>query len=78
MKYDRLRDLRDDKDWTQSVVAEKLYINRRTYSSYETGIRSIPPETLIKLSEIYGTSVDYILGLIDVRKPYPKSKTFSP
>ena len=75
MIYAALRDLREDHDWTQQFVADQLCINRRTYSAYENGVNAIPIEHLIKLSEIYSTSVDYLLGLTTIRKPYPRKKS---
>ncbi len=48
---------------TQRVLAEKLGMSQTGYSKYETGENDIPTVILIRLSEIYGTSVDYILGL---------------
>lgn len=72
MIYKRLRDLREDKDWTQQQIADMLFINRRTYSAYENGINSITPETLIKLAKIHNVSVDYILELTDNPTPYKK------
>ena len=68
----RLRDLREDMDLTQSELAEYLHIRQNTYSQYESGCRQIPIEMLIKLALYYGTSVDYILGLTNVKQPYPK------
>lgn len=65
MRYRRLRDLREDKDLTQQNVTDMLFINRRTYAEYENGINSMTPETLIKISNIYGVSIDYLLGLTD-------------
>lgn len=73
VKYLRIRNLREDNDLTQQIIADKLYINRRTYAAYENGINSMTPETLCKIADIYGTSVDYILGRTDVFEPYPKS-----
>ena len=72
MVYERVRNLREDKDWTQQKIAGMLFINRRTYSSYETGVRTMSPEILIKLAKIHSVSVDYLLGLTDEIKPYPK------
>ncbi len=72
MIYERIRHLREDKDLTQQQVAQMLFINRRTYSSYETGVRTMSPEVLIKLAQIFGVSVDYILSLTDEKKPYPR------
>lgn len=62
MVYERIRGLREDKDWTQQQMAEQLFINRRTYSSYETGVPGVPPEILIQLARLHGVSVDYLLG----------------
>lgn len=68
----RLKDLREDADLTQKRIAEYLHIRQNTYSQYETGQRQIPIEMLIALANYYGTSTDYILGLTNVKKPYPK------
>lgn len=65
MKYQRIRDLREDSDLTQ--IGEKLNIPQRTYAYYESGERTIPPEILIALADFYNTSVDYILGRTDKR-----------
>lgn len=64
--------MREDKDLSQSEVAEILNCAQRTYSSYECGKRSIPIESIIKLAKFYDTSVDYLLGLIDDPHPYNK------
>ncbi|MBR5088394.1 MAG: helix-turn-helix transcriptional regulator [Ruminiclostridium sp.] len=74
MKYNRIKDLREDADLTQQQIADKLFINRRTYSSYELGIRGIPTEILIAIADIYDTSTDYLIGRTDVKKAYPKAK----
>ncbi|MBQ8349695.1 MAG: helix-turn-helix transcriptional regulator [Ruminococcus sp.] len=71
MIYPRIRNLREDSDFTQQQMADKLFINRRTYSSYENGLRGIPIETLSKIADIFNTSVDYLIGRTDFRKPYP-------
>ena len=75
MKYERIRNLREDNDWTQQKIADMLFINRRTYAAYENGINSMTPETLGKIADIYGTSVDYLLNRTDVYEPYPKTKS---
>ena len=72
MIYKRIRDLREDKDLTQKEIAEMISINRRTYASYETGERMVPPEVLSKLAQLHKVSVDYLLGLTDDKKPYHK------
>lgn len=70
----RLKDLREDADLTQSYIAAKLNIRQNTYSQYENGNRQIPIDALIKLACFYGTSTDYILGITDESKPYPRNK----
>lgn len=59
----RLRDLREDHDLTQKSLAEMLHISQNTYSQYENGVRQLPIEILIQISEIYDVSTDYILRL---------------
>ena len=68
----RLKDLREDADLTQQRVAEYLHIKQNTYSQYENGQRQIPIEALIVLAKFYNTSTDYILGLTNTKKAYPK------
>ena len=70
----RIKDLREDADLSQATLADYLNIKQNTYSQYETGKRQIPLECLIKLARYYRVSTDYLLGLTDVRKPYPVSK----
>ncbi len=74
MVYERIRNLREDHDLTQTVLASYLNISQRTYSRYETGERGIPTETLIRLADYYETSVDYLLGRTDSMKKYPQRK----
>lgn len=61
--YQRIRDLREDKDMTQREMAEILHCSQRVYSNYEKGERDIPTEILIALARYHHTSTDYILGL---------------
>lgn len=68
----RLRDIREDRDVTQKTLASYLHIGQNTYSQYETGRRQLPVDILIRLAEYFGTSTDYILGLTDTNKPYPR------
>ena len=67
----RLKDIREDRDLTQSEVADHLHIRQNTYSQYENGQRGLPIDTLIKLARYFGVSTDYILGLTDEPHPYP-------
>ena len=68
----RLRDLREDMDITQAEIARYLHVRQNTYSQYENEKRQIPLSMLVSLAKYYGTSTDYILGLTDVKNPYPK------
>ncbi len=61
--YQRIRDLREDRDLTQRELATVLNCSQQVYSNYELGQRDIPTDILIKLSKFYGVSTDYILGL---------------
>jgi transcriptional regulator with XRE-family HTH domain len=61
--YQRIRDLREDRDLKQRQVADYLNCSQQVYSNYELGQRDIPTDILIKLSDFYGVSVDYLLGL---------------
>lgn len=71
--YTRLRDLREDHDMSQTALSKILGMSQTGYSKYETGENDIPTSILIKLSLFYDTSVDYLLGLTDDKKPYPRS-----
>lgn len=68
----RLRDLREDHDFTQKEIAQYLHIRQNTYSQYETGARQPPLEVIIQLALYYKTSTDYVLGVTDVKSPYPR------
>ena len=70
MLYRRIRDLREDHDYTQSELADRLRISQPAYSYYESGERTIPIEILIQLARFYQVSVDYILGETDNPKRY--------
>ena len=69
----RIREIREDKDLTQSDVAKILNVSQVAYSFYEIGKRQLPIELLIRLAKYYNTSTYYLLELTDERKPYPKS-----
>ena len=75
MTLERIRALREDRDLTQQNLADLLHINRRTYSAYENGVNAVPLDILVKLAELYGTSADYLLGLTDEARPYPRTRT---
>ena len=70
----RIRELREDIDLKQKQVAEDLICDQSLYSKYERGERPLPLELADRLADYFGTSVDYLLGRTDEKKPYPKSK----
>ena len=71
----KIRDLREDKDLTQSYLAKLLGCTQQTYPRYESGEITIDIYNLIKLAEFYDTSCDYLLGLTNVFKPYKRTDT---
>ncbi len=64
--YERLKTLRNDNGLTQKDLALKLAMSQTGYSKYETGENDIPTAILIKLSNIYDVSIDYMLGISNV------------
>jgi len=70
--YKRLHDLRVDSDLLQKDIADYLKCTQVSYSNYELGKRDIPTDVLIKLAMFYHTSTDYLLGITDVKEPYPR------
>lgn len=71
---ERLKNLREDRDLSQKDIGKILNMAQTTYSGYETGNRNVPNELLIKLALFYNVSVDYILGLTNIKEPYPRNK----
>ena len=74
MFFKRLKDIREDEDKLQKEVAITLKITRQQYGLYENGERKIPIDKLIELALLYRTSVDYLVGLTDEKRPYPRAK----
>ena len=72
--YDRIKNLREDKDLTQKEVGRILNMSQTGYNQYEIGRNDIPKKVLIDLANFYNTSTDYILGLTNEIKPYPRIK----
>lgn len=70
----RLKDLREDKDITQKNMAKIINTSQTNYSKYELEKINIPNETLKELAYFFNTSVDYILGITNEIKPYPRVK----
>ncbi len=73
MKIERLKEIREDNGYTQKYIAKVLNTTQQQYSKYELGIQIIPLEKINILANLYQTSIDYLIGRTDVRKPYPKS-----
>ena len=66
----RLRDMREDRDLTQKVLADHLKVHQTTYSDYEIGKLNVPIDVFIALAKFYDTSIDYLAGITDNPKPY--------
>ena len=66
----RIKDLREDNDLTQQMVADKIGITQRKYSYIETGVQPLTDEILVKLSRLYDTIIDYILMQTDNKSRY--------
>jgi transcriptional regulator with XRE-family HTH domain len=66
--------MREIYEYRQIKLATLLGVKQSTYSNYENGVVNIPVESLIRLAALYKTSVDYLVGSTDERKPYPPSK----
>lgn len=73
MYYNRLKEIREDNSLTQRDIARVLNTTQQQYSKYELGIQILPLEKLNILANYYNTSIDYLIGRTDIRKPYPKS-----
>lgn len=67
----RIWDLREDSDRKQSEVAQYLWYDQSLYSKYERGLRPLPLDLAVELARFYGVSLDYLVGLTDVKAPYP-------
>lgn len=72
--YERIRNLREDKDLTQKQIGQLLNMSQTGYNQYEIGKNDIPTKVLIQLAEFYNTSIDYLLGITNEFKPYPRIK----
>ncbi len=76
--YSRIRDLRNDRDLSQTQMAKLLEMSQTGYSKYETGENDIPTDVLIKLAYIHNTSIDYLLGLTNEIRAYPRANQYPP
>lgn len=69
---ERIRALREDMDRTQSDIAKLLQVGQRTYCDYELGKTRIPVDSLIILAKEYNVSMDFICGVSDIKREFPK------
>ena len=69
MYYQRIKDLREDNDKSQSEIAKLLGISQQHYSLYEKGERELPMHHFITLAKYYNVSLDYLAGLAEIVKP---------
>ena len=69
---ERIRGLREDRDKTQREIAQLLNVGQRTYCDYELGKTRIPVDSLMVLAQYYNVDMNYICGLSDQKKPFPK------
>lgn len=68
---ERIRNLREDHDYSQSQIASYLHVGQKTYSDYELGHTRIPLESIIRLAEYYNVNMDYICGCSNEKHPFP-------
>ena len=69
---ERIRGLREDRDQTQQEIADLLKVGQRTYCDYELGKTRIPVDRLIVLAKYYNVDMNYISGISDKKKTFPK------
>lgn len=70
----RIRNLREDHDYTQTYVASVLNVGQRTYADYELGKTRIPLDSMIKLAKLYNVDMNYICDLTDYKNVFPSKK----
>lgn len=62
MTYKRIKDVREDNDYTQNELADKLGVNRSTYANWENGDKLIPLDILDKISVLFNVPFSYLLN----------------
>ena len=70
--FKRIRNLREDRDMTQKEMADYLNIHQTTYSEYELGKSNFSIQALIKIADLFDTSIDYLVERTDERRPYKR------
>lgn len=69
---ERIKALREDRDYNQTRIARAIHVAQTTYSDYENGKVRIPVESLIDLAKFYNVDMNYITGVSNVRKKFPR------
>lgn len=69
---ERIKALRNDNDMNQTQIAQAIHVAQTTYSDYEKGKVRIPVECLIALAQFYDVDMNYITGVSDIQRPFPK------
>lgn len=70
---ERISELREDHDYKQKEIADVINVAQTTYSDYERGIVRIPVEYLIRLAEFYNVDMNYLCGVSNVKRPFPRN-----
>lgn len=70
MRFQRIKDLREDHKYTLKDFSKILGLNYRTYAYYESGERLMPHEVLIQIADFFNCSTDYLYGRTDDLKPF--------
>lgn len=68
--YQRVRDLREDLDYSQIQVAEMLNLHRTQYQRYENAITPVPADFIVNIAKLYNVSTDYVLGLTNDKRKF--------
>ena len=68
MVFKNIRAIREDNDIKRKEVAKILNVSQNTYSQYENGVIALTAEMLIKLSDFYDVSIDYLLDRTDKKE----------
>ena len=72
-KYERIRNLREDKDISQTIIANYLNVNQKTYSRYETGEAEPAINTVRTLASYFNVSLDWLAGNSEIKDPHINS-----
>ena len=73
IKLSRIRELRKEKGLTQLQIQMRLGIEQSYVSKIEKGVFSPTLKQCIDFAMLFNTSVDYILGITDIKEPYPRN-----